>query len=338
MLMKRLSQAFCLMIALTVGSPPAEGEPAAFPLRQDGGTPETRQPAGMSPGPGTEPKKVLLVTTTTGFRHSSIPTGEKIIQKLGKESGLFTVDLCGQPPNRPSQPKPPKDADEERKARHNEEMAAYDEASAAWQTQLKKNLEMLGLESLRKFDAVIFANTTGDLPIPDRDAFLQWVKDGHGFIGIHSASDTYHGFRPYLDMLGAEFETHGAQVRVDAINQDMQCAACKHLGEKFGVFDEIYIFKNFDRSRVHGLLMLDAHPNNRKPGDYPVAWKKDFGKGRVFYTSLGHREDVWDDDTPAEFERKNSKEVALAYQQHILGGIQWALGPENRDAKPKATE
>ena len=89
------------------------------------------------------------------------------------------------------------------------------------------------------------------------------------------------------------------------------------------MFDEIYQFKNFDRSKVHGLLTLDKHPNNKTPGDYPISWCKEYGQGRVFYTSLGHREDVWD---PNWSDRKNSKEVAEAYQKHILGGIKWALG------------
>ena len=94
--------------------------------------------------------------------------------------------------------------------------------------------------------------------------------------------------------------------------------------------------KNFDASKVHGLLTLDAHPNNQTPGNYPIAWKKGYGKGRVFYTSLGHREDVWDDETPAGWKRENSKEVALAYQKHILGGLRWALGLENCELKPNA--
>lgn len=276
-----------------------------------------------------EPKKVLVVTVTTGFRHSSIPTAEKIIQKLASESGLFTVDLCQQPANSPKNAKLPKDATADQKAK-----AAA--GKAEWEESLKKNLSMLSPESLKNYDAVIFANTTGDLPIPDRDAFIKWVEEGHGFVGMHSASDTYHGFRPYIEMLGGEFLTHKAQVQVDAINQDNQCAACSHLGEKFSIFDEIYLIKSFDRSKVHGLLTLNAHPNDKTPGDYPIAWKKEFGKGRVFYTSLGHREDVWDAETPESYKRQNSPDVAKAYQQHILGGIKWALGLENCDAAPQA--
>jgi type 1 glutamine amidotransferase len=100
----------------------------------------------------------------------------------------------------------------------------------------------------------------------------------------------------------------------------------------------------FERSQVHGLLGLDKHPadkspegNAQTPGDYPIAWCKMYGQGRVFYTSLGHREDVWDPDTPASFKRENSKEISAAYQQHILGGIKWALGLAPGDAKPQTT-
>ena len=149
---------------------------------------------------------------------------------------------------------------------------------------------------------------------------------------MHAAGDTFHGYKPYLDMVGAEFNKHEAQVHVDAINQDKECPICKHLPANWEVFDEIYQMKDFDRTKVHGLLTLDKHPNDKTPGDYPIAWCKEYGKGRVFYTSLGQREDVWDPTYP---NRKNSKDVAEAYQKHILGGIKWALGLETMNAKPQ---
>src|SRR6185295_89065 len=100
---------------------------------------------------------------------------------------------------------------------------------------------------------------------------------------------------------------------------------------------EIYIQKNFHRDQVHGLLTLDKHPNTGMPGDYPIAWCKNVGQGRVFYTALGHREDVWD---PAwkdrNGKRENAPEVATAYQQHLLGGIKWALGLEPGSGKPQS--
>ena len=79
---------------------------------------------------------------------------------------------------------------------------------------------------------------------------------------------------------------------------------------------------------MHDLLVLDKHPNLKTPGHYPVSWTRDFGRGRVFYTSLGHREDLWDAD-PSLPDRKNSVEISKAYQAHLLGGIKWALGLES---------
>jgi uncharacterized protein len=70
---------------------------------------------------------------------------------------------------------------------------------------------------------------------------------------------------------------------------------------------------------------LEKHPETGEPGHYGVCWCKDYGAGKVFYTSLGHREDIWDAD-PDLKDRKNSIEISKAYQQHILGGIEWALG------------
>jgi hypothetical protein len=262
------------------------------------------------------PKKVLVVTITLGFRHSSIPTAEKVLARLADETGAFTVDYARVEPNHPQ---------------FKGEDGKPDKAKV--DSAIKDMLALkMSAEALKQYDAVIFANTTGDLPLPDNQAFLDWVKSGKGFVGMHSAADTFHGFAGYLDMVGAEFKTHGAQVEVDALNQDQECPICKHLPADWKVFDEIYLFKNFDRTKVHGLLTLDKHPNDKTPGDYPIAWCKDYGQGRVFYTSLGHREDVWDPTWP---DRKNPKEVAEAYQKHILGGIKWALGLEQMNAKPQ---
>ncbi len=264
------------------------------------------------------PKRVLVVTVTKGFRHSSIPTAEKVLAELAKESSAFTVDYARVEPNDPQFKGDDGKPDKEK-------------VNAAIKAVLA---EKMSPKALKQYDAVIFANTTGDLPLLDNQAFLDWIKSGKGFVGMHSATDTFHGFAGYIEMIGGEFKTHGAQVKVDAINQDQECPACKHLPGNWEVFDEIYQFKNFDRTKVHGLLTLDKHPNDKTPGDYPIAWCKEYGTGRVFYTSLGHREDVWDPNWP---DRKNPKAVAEAYQKHILGGIKWALGLEKMDAKPLKT-
>jgi type 1 glutamine amidotransferase len=253
------------------------------------------QQTGMEKRHGAASKQLLVVTVTKGFRHSSIPTAEKVLAELGEKSGVFSVDYV----------------------RTDQEMA-----------------QKMTPEALKKYDAIVFANTTGDLPLPDKQAFLDWIKSGKGFVATHSGSDTFHGFPPYIEMLGGEFETHHAQAQVDCINEDPKHPACRHLGPTFHVKDEIYLLKNFDRTKVHPLLMLDKHPNDKTPGEYPIAWAKEYGKGRVFYTSLGHREDVWDPNTPESFKRENPQSVAEAYQQHLLGGIKWVLKLEKGSGKP----
>jgi len=271
------------------------------------------------------PKKVLVVTVTKGFRHSSIATAEKILAELGQKSGAFTVDYARVEPSDPQF----KGADGK------PDKAKVDAA-------IEKVLaEKMSPAALKNYDGVIFANTTGDLPLPDKQAFLDWIKSGKAFMGMHSATDTFRDHNPpdpYVEMIGAEFKTHGAQVGVEPINQDPKFPACRHLPPVWKVFDEIYQLKSFDRAKMHGLLTLDKHPNDKTPGDYPIAWCKQYGKGRVFYTSLGHREDMWDPNTPPNFERKNSVEVSEAYQKHVLGGIKWALGLEKGDATPQTAK
>jgi len=280
------------------------------------------------------PKRLLVVTVTAGFRHTEgINACERVLPKLAQEAG-FLVDWVQQPPNPPMAPKKPQNATPADEEKFQGEMQKFQAAEADYRVRLQKQMEKLSPANLKKYDAVIFSNTTGDLPLPDREGFLEWIKSGKGFIGIHAATDTYAGFPAYIDMIGAQFLTHKEQVSVDCINQDPKHAACKMLGPTFTVFDEIYLVKNFDRKKVHGLLTLDRHPNDKTPGDYPIAWCKAYGSGRVFYTSLGHREDVWDRN-PALPGRKNTPEVAQAYQRHLISGIKWALGLEPGESAPQ---
>jgi len=263
------------------------------------------------------PKKLLVVTVTTGFRHSSIPTAEKILAQIGADSGKYTVDFIHQPPGKPANL--PAKATEDQKA-------AYNAAEGQWEQELKTALQKLSPDSLKNYDGVVFASTTGDLPIPDPQGLLDWIKAGHAFIGIHAASDTFHHWPGYIEMLGGEFKKHGRQVSVDCLNQDPENPATAGLPKVWTIQqEEIYQFNNYDPAKVHDLLILDKHPETGDPGHYGVSWCKPYGDGRVFYTSLGHREDIWDTD-PGLKDRKNSGEISKAYQAHILGGIEWALG------------
>jgi type 1 glutamine amidotransferase len=221
--------------------------------------------------------RVLVVTHTEDFRHSSIELAEATISALGQQSGLFTVTFC-------------RTADDVGR--------------------------MLTASGLAGIDAIVFANTTGTLPIPDIGAMLRWIGEGHGFAGMHSAADTDHDVPAYLEMLGNEFRTHGEQATVDAIVENRSHPAASPLGSRFRVLDEIYKFTRPNRGSVTMLLSLDRQPDDGsaeagQAGDLPLAWARSYGRGRVFYTALGHREDVWQNPL---------------YQQHILGGIRWAMG------------
>ena len=289
------------------------------------------------------PKKLLVVTVTTGFRHSSIETAEKVLAELGASSGAWTVDYVHQPEGQPKNPgrppeKQPKDSDESFKAKqdaYSKALADYNTANKLWNDKVIAYMaDKMAIAKIKDYDGFVFANTTGDLQLPDRDGFVELIKSGKAFVAMHSGSDTYHPFRRYSEMLGGEFETHKAQVEVQPVLHDPAHPATKHVPEGFRVFDEIYIIKTFEKSKVHGLMGLNAHPNEKTPGYFPISWCKDFGKGRVFYSSLGHREDVWDPTwKEGTKDRKNSPEIAKIYQQHILGGIQWALKLIDADAE-----
>jgi type 1 glutamine amidotransferase len=251
-------------------------------------------------------KKLLIVTATEGFPHSSVTVAEKVLTSLGEKDSLFTVDVVRSGPR-------PKDKAQE----------------TAWTEKMKKDLgEKMNPEALKKYDGIIFANTTGELPLPDKEAFLAFIKSGKAFIGMHSAADTFRGKKPvdpYVEMLGGDFRTHGAQVGVECLVQDPKHPATRMFSSLGGVFclekEEIYLFNAYDPTKVHELLILDKHPNDKKQlGRFAVSWCKKYGEGNVFYTSLGHNEWVWENKT---------------YQSHILGGIKWALGLEPGDATPQ---
>jgi type 1 glutamine amidotransferase len=270
------------------------------------------------------PKKLLVVSTTTGFRHASIPTLEKMLSQLAKDSGEFTVDFVEQPPGHAPTGFPAKLKNDATP----EEAKAFAEAEAKWTDSLKTALQKLSPENLKNYDGVVFVSTTGyqPLPLPDAPGFFEWLKAGHAFIGLHAASDI-HGWPEYTEMIGGEFAHHGAQTNVICLNQDATHPATAMLGNSFSIsLEEIYQFKSYDPAKVHDLLIMDKHPEHQEQsGHFAVSWCKDYGAGKVFYTSLGHREDVIDAD-PEMKNRKNSVAIAKAYQAHVLGGIEWALG------------
>ena len=149
-------------------------------------------------------------------------------------------------------------------------------------------------------------------------ALMAWIRAGNGFVGIHSATDTFYKWPEYGEMIGGYFDEHPWNTQVTMKVEDRGHPSTKHLGLAWTVADEIYQFKNYSRSDKHVLLSLDvasvdltAKGVKRADRDFATAWHKSWGSGRVFYTALGHRPEVWQD---------------AAYQQHVAGGITWAMG------------
>ena len=228
-----------------------------------------------TPPPSPAAARVLVVTHTTGFRHDSIPAAENALRAIGTESGLFDTDFC-------------RTADD-----------------------VRARLTASGLASV---DAVFFANTTGNLGIPDMSAFLGWIAAGKAFLGAHSASDTYHDAPDFLSMLGGEFTTHGSIVEAELRVNEPSNPVVAHLAPRVRMTDEWYRFRahgggvsvllSFDRTPADGVGSAGA------AADLPIAWQKSHGTGRVFYTALGHRSEMWDD---------------ARFRTHLREAIRWAL-------------
>ena len=171
--------------------------------------------------------------------------------------------------------------------------------------------------NLARYAAVIFY-TTGELPIAEADkaALIAYVHGGGGFVGVHSATDTYYEYPAYGDLIGGWFDGHPWHQEVRLRVEDRSHPTTFHLGETFELTDEIYQFKNWSREKVHVLLSLtpdltDLSKGKRSDQDYALSWCRDVGAGRMFYTALGHRPEVWDDGR---------------FLSHLLAGVRWTMG------------
>ena len=176
-------------------------------------------------------------------------------------------------------------------------------------------------ENLKKYDAVFFY-TTGELPLSDaqKSDLLAFVKNGKGFGGSHCATDTLYTWKEYGELIGGYFDGHpwNAGTKINVIVEDKNHPATKHLGDSFVISDEIYQFKSpYDRSKLHVLMRLDMdsvkNQGKRTDKDNAIAWTHEYGKGRVFYTALGHQNEVWAD---------------ARFQQHVIGGLRYMFGME----------
>lgn len=207
-------------------------------------------------------------------------------------------------------------------------------------------------EYLAQFDVVLFY-TSGDLLSVGTDkhpamtpegkqALLDWVASGKGFVGVHSCSDSFHTgesgggnptershrFRnygdaanPFVKMLGGEFIRHGPQQVAVARVVSPTFPGFEKLGDKVEVMEEWYTLKEF-APNLHVQLVLETKgmdgSDYQRP-NFPIAWARTHGKGRVAYNAMGHREDVWD---------------SAAFQSMLVGAIKWAAGVVDADVAP----
>ncbi len=174
---------------------------------------------------------------------------------------------------------------------------------------------LITAEHLRDTDVLVFA-TAGELPLDDdqKEALLDFVRGGKGFVGVHSAPATFYGWAEYGEMLGAYFAGHPWHQEVTINVEDTSHPATKMLGESFRVVEEVYIMSHWERSRTHVLMSLDNGSvdlslGTREDNDYALGWCHEYGDGRVIYTALGHEDALWEQKW---------------FLDHILGCIRWA--------------
>lgn len=254
-----------------------------------------RWPQGWAAAAEAPKRKILFFTKSSGFEHSAIKRkdgelghAERVLTELGKQ--------------------------------HNFEVLA------------SKDGRVFDSD-LSSFDAFFFY-TTGDLTQAGTDGhppmsrqgkqrLLDAVKGGKGFLASHCGSDSFHsaGGRfeeqaerdPYIAMLGGEFIKHGPQQKARQVVVSPKFPGLAGLGESFEMHEEWYSLKNF-ADDLHVILVQDTQgmqgSDYQRP-PYPATWARRYGQGRVFYTSMGHREDVWDHPT---------------FQSILLGGLAWAVG------------
>ena len=259
----------------------------------------------------TAPKKLLFLTHAALYKHTSLGPAEKAVTELGKTGGYEVTTVEGYKQD-------PKQLD----------------------------FSFLTPDYLKQFDGVMMM-TNGNLPLSDaqKKNLVDFVRGGKALIGAHCASLTFYNYPEFGEMLGGYFNRNLPQGTIAVLKvEDSEHPATKMLGTSWPLVDEFYLFgtapwdaarpdenidvlfKNkipmgFSRDKVHVLLSLDTEhmdmtkqPNLKRGGDYPQAWTKEFGKGRTFYTSLGHRDDIWSGDA--------------VFRAHVNGGIRWALGLE----------
>lgn len=266
-----------------------------------------------------EAKKHLLAwgDVRAGYQHDSISHAFSVVERLGRESGLYDTWIR---------------TDSQLITKHPIlfPLGAGIAQNPDPTTAVMRPNEAFLTRNLNFFDAIFFFGVREVDVSPEQKAdLLSFVRDdGKGFVTAHSGITAFFSWPEFGDLLGGRFDEHpwgitDATVVVD----DPRFPAMKGFPMVSVRNDEHYQLKDFSRDKVRVLAHLDAgRLDLRRPlvhrtdSDFPVAWAKTYGKGRVFYSTLGHADTAWDDPV---------------LQQMYFHAIKWSLGLVDGDATPQ---
>jgi len=208
--------------------------------------------------------------------------------------------------------------------------------SGMWDTQIRTDSNIIsknpkktdgtpasGGPSLSNVDAIFFeGHREVALDASQKEDLLQFVRDGHGFVAAHVGLTAFESWPEFGELIGARFDGHPITGDGVVINENPRFPATKHFPAVFNFNDEFYQPSQFSRDKIDVLLRLDIKPGDPRvhpDGDYPLAWAKTYGKGRVFFGSFAHASATWD-----------IRDV----QQMYFEAMRWALGLTDGDPAP----
>lgn len=286
-------------------------------------------------------QRLLLVTHSGGFIHDSVGLAEDILKELGPKKGYEVT--CWRFTGDPDAKVKMKVKDGDKTVE--KEVSALEKYSTEFRARTgkaveKENCGRINAKTLKDFDVVLFFTTgsgpkKGNIGVMTEDElkdFTAWVKAGGAFAGAHCASDTMYD-SSYGELIGGYFKTHppGLQDIVVKV-EDANHPAATGLTDGLKYKDEIYVFTDapYSREKLHIILSAsEFFPKSKdKEGketdlradkDYAISWCREEGKGKVFYTALGHDKKVWKDEK---------------FQAHLFGGLAWATNQAKGDASP----
>lgn len=274
--------------------------------------------AGPAVPASAENKRLLLVTDSGGFIHDSVGLAEQVLKEIGPKNGIDVT--CYRYTRDPKDPAFEKYAENFRKT--------------TGVPVEPENCGRVNAETLKKFDGVLFFTTGNPLTNDEVKDLVEWVKAGGAIAGTHCGSDTLYPNkdRPwnegYGELIGAYFDGHPWHQKIKVVVEDPKHPAGKGFTTGDEITDEIYQFRPqpYSRDKLHIIMSVDNNSIDVKKGkradnDYAISWCREADKGRSFYTSLGHRKEVWKDPR---------------YQEHLLGGLKWAMKLADGDATPSA--